>query len=72
MSDLAIHGGTPIRQIPFPDYPVLGDAEIEAVTAAVRTQNLCAQMGETAAAFEREFAHGFADGEFAHGRRTDK
>ena len=56
MSDLAIRGGTPVRRTPFPPYPILGDAEIEAVTAAVRTQNLCAQMGETAAAFEQEFA----------------
>ena len=56
MAELAIHGATPVRRAPFPDYPVLGDAEVEAVAAAVRTNNLSAQMGEVATAFESEFA----------------
>ena len=56
MSELAILGGAPVRSTPFPCYPILGDAEVEAVTAAVRTHNLSAQMGEVAMAFEREFA----------------
>ena len=56
MSDLGLLGGEPVRNTPFPRYPILGDAEVEAVSAAVRTQDLSAEFGATAAAFEREFA----------------
>ena len=56
MSELAILVGAPVRRTPFPCYPILGDTEVEAVTAAVRTHNLSAQMGEVAKAFELEFA----------------
>lgn len=56
MSALAIHGGSPVRTEPFPRYPLLGEEEMAAVTAVIRTHNLCSQMGHEVEAFESAFA----------------
>ncbi|MDP6777674.1 MAG: DegT/DnrJ/EryC1/StrS family aminotransferase [Candidatus Latescibacteria bacterium] len=53
---LAIGGGEPVRTAPWPQYPVFGDAEVEAAARVVRTSNLSSLFGEEANTFEREYA----------------
>ncbi len=37
MSKLAIHGGTPVRSEPYPQWPVYDDRDIEAITTVIRS-----------------------------------
>lgn len=55
-SQLAVHGGTPVRSRPWPDWPVWGAAEVEAVTAVVRSGNWFARSGSCVQEFTRRFA----------------
>jgi perosamine synthetase len=54
MSMLAIDGGTPVRDRPFPSRAPFGDREVELVTQAIRSQNLFRGP------MVREFEAGFA------------
>ena len=53
---LAINGGAPVRNAPFPPWPVLEEEEIEAATAVLRSGRLNYWTGNEGRAFEREFA----------------
>jgi dTDP-4-amino-4,6-dideoxygalactose transaminase len=37
MPELAIHGGTPVRTAPYPDWPVFDERDVEAVADVVRS-----------------------------------
>jgi perosamine synthetase len=50
---LAIDGGTPVRDRPFPARAPFGDREVELVTRAIRSQNLF--RGKMVQAFEEGF-----------------
>jgi perosamine synthetase len=50
---LAIEGGTPVRDRPFPARAPFGDREVELVTQAIRSQNLF--RGKMVQAFEEGF-----------------
>lgn len=59
---LAIYGGKPIRSIPFPNYPVIGEEEVNAVSDVVRSGKLSMfdldfLGGEKVRTFEENFAH---------------
>ena len=57
MSQLALLGGGPIRQTPFPDWPFYGAEEEESLIATLRTNRLCcAAGGQTVHRFEEAFA----------------
>ncbi|HEY1273501.1 MAG TPA: DegT/DnrJ/EryC1/StrS family aminotransferase, partial [Thermoleophilaceae bacterium] len=58
VSQLAISGGTPVRSTPYPDWPSLDEADVEAVTAILRGGQVGGfpEPGPKAA----EFAAGFA------------
>jgi dTDP-4-amino-4,6-dideoxygalactose transaminase len=56
MDPLAIDGGKPYRQTPFPARTPFGDEEVELVTRAVRSQNLFQWGGAMVADFEQAFA----------------
>ena len=58
MGKLALFGGTPVRQTPFPEWPSYqSDEEVRAVLAALRSDHLSpAHGGETMARFEAAFA----------------
>ncbi|MFH1572255.1 MAG: DegT/DnrJ/EryC1/StrS family aminotransferase, partial [Gemmatimonadota bacterium] len=56
MDQLAIDGGTPYRQTPFPPRTPFGDEEVERVTRAIRSQNLFRWGGTEVDTFEEEFA----------------
>ncbi|MFC1454109.1 DegT/DnrJ/EryC1/StrS family aminotransferase, partial [Verrucomicrobiota bacterium] len=56
MKKLALFGGAPLRQKPFPAYPVYGWEEEEAVVRVVRSNALCAQVGHEVELFEKEYA----------------
>ena len=58
MSRLAISGGTPVRSTPYPDWPSLDEADVDAVTAILRGGQVGGfpEPGPKAA----EFAAGFA------------
>ena len=47
---LALFGGTPVRQEPFPDWPVFGEAEREALINVLDSGNW--NVGEKVAQFE--------------------
>jgi dTDP-4-amino-4,6-dideoxygalactose transaminase len=53
---LAIDGGTPVRERPFPDWPVFDEAEVEAVTEVVRSGTWGELTGTKVREFERAFA----------------
>jgi len=53
---LAINGGQPLRERPFPARTPFGDREIELLTQAVRSQNLFGLGGPMVSAFEEGFA----------------
>lgn len=55
-SQLAIHGGTPVRTKPFPVWPVYGDPEEQVVIRAIRSGKWGKLDGSEVAAFERDFA----------------
>ena len=53
---LAVEGGPPIRQRPFPDWPCFGIDEQEAVLKVLRSGKVNYWTGEEGKRFEREFA----------------
>ncbi|NLE61148.1 MAG: DegT/DnrJ/EryC1/StrS family aminotransferase [Planctomycetes bacterium] len=55
-SQLAIHGGTPVRTKPFPAWPVYGGPEEQAVMRAIRSGKWGKLDGSEVATFERDFA----------------
>ena len=57
MSRLALHGGTPVRTEPYTSWPEFDEAEIQAVTDALRTGNWASGDGDRSLVnFERSFA----------------
>jgi dTDP-4-amino-4,6-dideoxygalactose transaminase len=56
MAHLAIAGGTPLRQRPFPRWPVWDQQEVEAVQAVVESGHWGAGQGTQVHDFEAEFA----------------
>lgn len=64
MAHLAIAGGTPLRQTPWPRWPVWDQQEIDAVQAVIASGQWGALQGTQVCAFEAEFAayHGAAHG----------
>ena len=56
MAHLALAGGKPLRQAPFPAWPVWGQAEIDAVQAVVESGRWGAEQGTEVRRFEAEFA----------------
>jgi 3-amino-5-hydroxybenzoate synthase len=64
--ELAINGGTPTKQTPFPDWPMYDERELAAVTAVIQSGQWWRGNGTQTALFEQEFAsyHG-ALGAFA-------
>lgn len=55
-SQLAIHGGTPVRTKPFPAWPVYGGPEEQAVMRVIRSGKWGKLDGSEVATFERDFA----------------
>ncbi len=55
-SRLAVDGGEPARQAPFPPWPALGEEDERAVTEVLRSGHLTSLTGGTVAQFETEFA----------------
>ncbi len=56
MAHLAIAGGEPVRQTPFPRWPRWDEAEIEAVKSVVESGRWGAPQGTEVNSFEKEFA----------------
>ena len=56
MAHLAIAGGKPLRQTPFPRWPVWDQSEVEAVQAVVKSGRWGAVQGAAVGDFEAEFA----------------
>ncbi len=56
MRKLAIDGGKPLRNIPFPKRTPYGEEEVALVVEAVRSQNLFGVGGPKVSALEKEFA----------------
>lgn len=56
MSNLAIDGGTPIREKPLSPWPTFPEAAAEAAAAVVRSGKVNYHTGGEAKAFEQEFA----------------
>ncbi len=57
MSTLALHGGSPVRTEPYTSWPEFDEAEIQAVTDALRTGNWASGDGDRSLVnFERSFA----------------
>jgi len=56
MSKLAILGGEPVRTEPFPKWPIWNEAEIEAVTAVVKSGKWGSLHGDKTKHFEQKFA----------------
>jgi dTDP-4-amino-4,6-dideoxygalactose transaminase len=56
MAHLAIAGSKPLRQSPFPSWPVWDQAEVEAVQAVVASGRWGANQGAEVRHFEAEFA----------------
>jgi dTDP-4-amino-4,6-dideoxygalactose transaminase len=55
-SELAILGGRPVRERPFPAWPVFGEAEEKALVRALRSGEWGRCDGQEVATFERRFA----------------
>ena len=55
-SELAIHGGAPVRAKPFPNWPYFADDEVAAVADVMRSGRVNYWTGEQGRAFEQEFA----------------
>jgi perosamine synthetase len=53
---LAVNGGTPVRDRPYPPWPALTEDDFEAVAAVLRSGRLRQLTGGTVAAFEDAFA----------------
>jgi dTDP-4-amino-4,6-dideoxygalactose transaminase len=58
MAELAINGGTPVRNTPYPDWPAPDDEYVEAVAEVVRSGEWGGfpEPGRNASAFEEAFA----------------
>ncbi|MBC7236490.1 MAG: DegT/DnrJ/EryC1/StrS family aminotransferase [Chloroflexi bacterium] len=56
MTTLAIDGGTPLRQRPYPSWPQWDKREEDALLATLRSGNWWAPPGEQVKALEQEFA----------------
>ncbi len=56
MAHLAIAGGIPVRQEPFPSWPVWDQEEVDAVQAVVTSGRWGALQGTEVQCFEEEFA----------------
>jgi len=61
---LAIHGGTPVRNAPFPSWPIFGDEEERRLLAALRSGKWGKIDGSEVREFEKRFAeyHGAKHG----------
>lgn len=59
MNELAIDGGVPVRQHPFPARTPFSDREVELVVSALRSQNLYGPAGTYVHAFQERFAQVF-------------
>src|SRR5579864_5698534 len=55
-SELAIHGGTPVRRKPFPTWPHFTQDELAVVAEVMRSGRVSYWTGEQGRAFEEEFA----------------
>ena len=53
---LAIDGGTPVRSVPMPPWPAPSEAQIEAVTAVLRSGAINYWTGTEGRSLEREYA----------------
>ncbi len=53
---LAILGGPPYRQAPFPSWPIIGEEDVNAVTEVLRRGKLSSEGGVEVPEFEEEFA----------------
>ncbi len=53
---LALDGGTPLRDGPFPTWPAFAEDEVDAVSAVLRSGKVNYWTGEQGRAFEDEFA----------------
>lgn len=56
VSQLALHGGTPVRTSPFPSWPVFSAEEEELLIKALRSGKWGSLEGEMVRTFEKEFA----------------
>lgn len=56
LEELAINGGPPAKQRPFPAWPMYDEGEIEAVTNVLESRHWWRGNGSQIVAFEREFA----------------
>lgn len=56
MAHLALTGGQPVRQTPFPSWPVWDEAELEAVRAVIESGKWGVTHGTEVRDFEAEFA----------------
>lgn len=56
MDTLAINGGTPYKQMSFPDWPVYDEREIDNVTEVVKSHNWWRVAGTKVKEFEEKFA----------------
>ncbi len=55
-SKLALYGGVPVRETPFPTRQPFGEEEIREVTEAIKSQNLFYTEGNKTSTFEKKFA----------------
>ncbi len=60
MEKLAVHGGHPLREKPFPEREPYGEDDIKEVTEALQSQDLFYLSGNKIAALEKEFAEKYA------------
>jgi len=56
---LAMNGGYPVRQQPFPPFPDYDNEEIEAAVAVLRSGKLARQSGSKVGEFEKAYAEKF-------------
>lgn len=56
MKKLAAEGGAPARSAPWPSWPIVDEADVEAVADVVRGGHWCSIGGEAVAEFEQSFA----------------
>jgi dTDP-4-amino-4,6-dideoxygalactose transaminase len=56
MTDLAMNGGIPVRNKPFPAWPLFSDDEIAAVSRVLQSGKVNYWTGEEGRLFEKEFA----------------
>ena len=64
MEALAINGGKPAKQTPFPEWPAYDEREIEAVTRVIRSRQWWRMIGPECSQLEKEFAQ-YQDARFA-------